>query len=406
MKITVENGKMYVPNNPTIPYIIGDGIGRDITPVALKVFDVAVEKVYNGQRKIEWLKIIAGEEALEKKGEPLPKETIETIKEYIVAIKGPLTTPVGGGYRSLNVTMRQTLDLFVCFRPVRYFNGMPSPMKHPELLDVIIFRENTEDVYAGIEWPYDSKESIEIKNFLKDKLNVNIKENSGIGIKPISISGSKRIGKAAIDYALKYGRKSITIMHKGNIMKYTEGLFKNAIYQFAEEKFKDTVITEKELTEKYNGKIPDGKIVLKDRIADALFQQLLLRPSEYDIIVAPNLNGDYISDACAAQVGGLGMAPGGNINFNTHVALFEATHGSAPKHAGKNEINPGSIILSGAEMFEYMGWDKVKKVIIAAIEKTIQEKYVTYDLARQIDGATKVSTSDFGNRIIKNMEEI
>ncbi|MEA3313798.1 MAG: isocitrate dehydrogenase (NADP(+)) [Caldisericota bacterium] len=406
MKITVENNKMHVPDNPTIPYIIGDGIGRDITPVALKVFDAAVEKAYNGQRRVEWLKIIAGEEALEKKGEPLPKETIETIKEYVVAIKGPLTTPVGGGYRSLNVTMRQTLDLFVCFRPVRYFNGVPSPMKHPELLDVIIFRENTEDVYAGIEWPYDSKESIEIKNFLKDKLNVNIKENSGIGIKPISVSGSKRIGKAAIDYALKYGRKSVTIMHKGNIMKYTEGLFKNAIYQLAEEKYKDTIITEKESIEKYNGKIPDGKIVLKDRIADAMFQQLLLRPSEYDIIVAPNLNGDYVSDACAAQVGGLGMAPGGNINFNTHIALFEATHGSAPKHAGKNEINPGSIILSGTEMFEYMGWNKVKKVIIAAIEKTIQEKYVTYDLARQIDGATKVSTSDFGDRIIKNMEDI
>ncbi len=406
MKITVENGKMHVPNNPTIPYIIGDGIGRDITPVAIKVFDAAVEKAYNGQRKVEWLKILAGEEALEKKGEPLPKETIEAIKEYVVSIKGPLTTPVGGGYRSLNVTMRQVLDLFVCFRPVRYFTGVPSPMKHPELLDVIIFRENTEDVYAGIEWPYDSKESIEIKNFLKDKLNVNIKENSGIGIKPISISGSKRIGKAAIDYALKYGRKSVTIMHKGNIMKYTEGLFKNAIYQLAEEEYKDTVITEKELTEKYNGKMPDGKIVLNDRIADAMFQQLLLRPSEYDIIVAPNLNGDYISDACAAQVGGLGMAPGGNINFNTHVALFEATHGSAPKHAGKNEINPGSMILSGAEMFEYMGWDEVKKVIITAIEKTIQEKYVTYDLARQIDGARKVSTSDFGDRIIKNMEDI
>jgi isocitrate dehydrogenase len=404
MKITVENGKMHVPDNPTIPYITGDGIGRDITPVAMKVFDAAVEKAYNGQRKVEWLKILAGEEALEKKGEPLPEETIEAIKEHVVAIKGPLTTPVGGGYRSLNVTMRQVMDLFVCFRPVRYFDGVPSPMKHPELLDVIIFRENTEDVYAGIEWPYDSKEAIEVQNFLKDKLNVDIKENSGIGIKPISVSGSKRIGKAAIDYALKYGRKSVTVMHKGNIMKYTEGLFKNAIYQLAEEEYKDTVITEKELTEKYNGKLPDGKILLNDRIADAMFQQILLRPSEYDIIVAPNLNGDYISDACAAQVGGLGMAPGGNINFNTHIALFEATHGSAPKHAGKNEINPGSMLLSGAEMFEYMGWDEVKKVIITAIEKTIKEKYVTYDLARQIDDAIKVSTSDFGDRIIKNME--
>jgi len=404
MKITVENGEMHIPASPTIPYILGDGIGRDITPVALKVFDAAIEKAYGNKRKIEWLKLLAGKEAIEKKGEPLPKETIETIREYVVAIKGPLTTPVGGGYRSLNVTMRQALDLFVCFRPVRYFNGVPSPTKHPELLDVIVFRENIEDVYAGIEWPYDSAEAAEIRNFLKNKLNVNLRDDSGIGIKPISVFCSRRVGKAAIDYAVKYGRKSVTVVHKGNIMKYTEGLFKNAIYQLAEEEYKDKVITEKEVKEKYDGKVPEGKIVLKNRIADAMFQQLLLRPSEYDIIVTPNLNGDYISDACAAQVGGLGLAPGGNINFNTHTALFEATHGSAPKHAGKNEVNPGSIILSGAEMFEYMGWSKVKNIIVSAIENTIKEKYVTYDLARQIDGATKVSTSDFGNRIIKNME--
>jgi len=405
MKITVENGKLVVPDHPTIPYILGDGIGRDITPVALKVFDAAVEKAFNGKRKVEWKKILAGEEAIEKFNEPLPQETIDTIREYVIAIKGPLTTPVGGGYRSLNVTLRQKLDLFVCFRPVRYLKGVPSPMKHPELLDVVVFRENTEDVYAGIEWPYDSAEAKEVSNFLKNKMGVELREDSGIGIKPISVFGSKRIGKAAIDYALKYGRKSVTVVHKGNIMKYTEGLFKNVIYALADDpEYKDKVITEERVKAEFDGKVPEGKIVLKNRIADAMFQQLLLRPDEYDVIVTPNLNGDYLSDAAAAQVGGLGMAPGGNINFNTHIALFEATHGSAPKHAGKNEVNPGSIILSGAEMFEYMGWDKVKYMLIKAIEKTIAEKYVTYDLARQIEGATKVSTSEFGDRIIKNLE--
>ncbi len=405
MKITVENGKMIVPDNPTIPYILGDGIGRDITPVALKVFDAAVEKAFGGKKKIEWMKILAGEEAIEKKGEPLPKETIDTIREYVVAIKGPLTTPVGGGYRSLNVTLRQVLDLFVCLRPVRYLKGVPSPMKRPELLDIVVFRENTEDVYAGIEWPYDTAEAAEVRNFLKNKMNVKVREDSGIGIKPISVFGSERIGRAAIDYALKYNRKSVTVVHKGNIMKYTEGLFKNVIYSLADvPEYKDKVITEEKVTKEFGGKVPDGKIVLKNRIADAMFQQLLLRPSEYDIIVTPNLNGDYLSDAAAAQVGGLGMAPGGNINFNTHIALFEATHGSAPKHAGKNEVNPSSIILSGAEMFQYLGWDKVKTMIIDAIEKTIAQKYVTYDLARQIEGATKVSTSEFGNRIIENLE--
>lgn len=405
MKITVENGKLVVPDHPTIPYILGDGIGRDITPVALKVFDAAVEKAFNGKRKVEWKKILAGEEAIEKFNEPLPQETIDTIREYVIAIKGPLTTPVGGGYRSLNVTLRQKLDLFVCFRPVRYLKGVPSPMKHPELLDVVVFRENTEDVYAGIEWPYDSAEAKEVSNFLKNKMGVELREDSGIGIKPISVFGSKRIGKAAIDYALKYGRKSVTVVHKGNIMKYTEGLFKNVIYALADDpEYKDKVITEERVKAEFDGKVPEGKIVLKNRIADAMFQQLLLRPDEYDVIVTPNLNGDYLSDAAAAQVGGLGMAPGGNINFNTHIALFEATHGSAPKHAGKNEVNPGSIILSGAEMFEYMGWDKVKYMLINAIEKTIAEKYVTYDLARQIEGATKVSTSEFGDRIIKNLE--
>lgn len=407
MKITVENGKMNVPNSPTIPYIVGDGIGRDITPVALKVFDAAVKKAYKGKRKIEWKKLLAGEEAIEKTGNPLPQETIDTINKYIVAIKGPLATPVGGGYRSLNVTMRQVLDLFVCFRPVCYLKGVPSPMKHPERLDVIIFRENTEDVYSGIEWPYDSTEAKEVINFLNTKMGVNIRDDSGIGVKPISVFGSRRIGKAAIDYALKYNRKSVTVVHKGNIMKYTEGLFKNVIYQLADtDEYKDKIITEERVMKESNGVIPEGKILLKNRIADAMFQQLLLRPAEYDVIVSPNLNGDYLSDACAAQVGGLGMAPGGNINFNTHVALFEATHGTAPKRADKNEINPSSVILSGVEMFEYMGWSEVKTIIINTIEKTIAEKYVTYDLARQIENATKVSTSAFGDRLIKNMEAI
>ncbi len=405
MKITVENGKMIVPDNPTIPYIIGDGIGRDITPVALKVFDAAVEKAYGGKKKVKWKKVLAGKEAIREKGEPLPQETIDTLREYIVSIKGPLTTPVGGGYRSLNVTLRQVLDLFVCLRPVKYLKGVPSPMKHPELLDIVVFRENTEDVYAGIEWPYDSAEAAEIRNFLKNKMNVNLRDDAGIGIKPISIFGSRRIGKAVIDYALKYGRKSVTVVHKGNIMKYTEGLFKKVIYDLADTPgYKDKLITEERVMKEFDGKVPEGKIVLKSRIADAMFQQLLLRPNEYDMIVTPNLDGDYLSDAAAAQVGGLGMAPGGNINFDTHIALFEATHGTAPKHADKNEINPGSIILSGGEMFQYLGWNKVKYMITEAIEKTIAEKYVTYDLARQIEGATKVSTSDFGDRIIKNLE--
>ncbi len=405
MKITVENGKMIVPDNPTIPYIVGDGIGKDITPVALKVFDAAVEKAFGGKKKVEWMKILAGEEAIEKKGEPLPQETIDTIREYVVAIKGPLTTPVGGGYRSLNVTLRQVLDLFVCLRPVKYLKGVPSPMKHPELLDIVVFRENTEDVYAGIEWPYDTAEAAEVRNFLKNKMNVKLRDDTGIGIKPISVFGAERIGRAAIDYALKYGRKSVTVVHKGNIMKYTEGLFKNVIYSLADApEYKDKVITEERVVKEFGGKVPEGKIVLKNRIADAMFQQLLLRPDEYDVIVTPNLNGDYLSDAAAAQVGGLGMAPGGNINFNTHIALFEATHGSAPKHAGKNEVNPSSLILSGTEMFQYLGWDKVKYMIIDAIEKTIAQKYVTYDLARQIEGATKVSTSEFGDRIIENLE--
>jgi len=299
-----------LPDNPTIPYIVGDGIGRDITPVGLRVIDAAIEKAYGGRRKINWKKLLAGEEAIEEVGDVLPEETIEEIKRYKVAIKGPLTTPVGGGYRSVNVAIRQILDLYVCFRPVRYFKGVPSPLKRPELLDIIVFRENTEDVYAGIEWPFKAEEAKKIREFLEREFNIKIREDSGIGIKPISVFGSKRMGRAAIEYALRHGRRSVTIMHKGNIMKYTEGLFRDAIYELAKEEYSKKVITEEDLLREYGGKVPEGKIVLKDRIADAMFQQILLRPDEYDIIVTPNLNGDYISDACAAQVGGLGMAPG------------------------------------------------------------------------------------------------
>lgn len=395
-----------LPDNPTIPYIVGDGIGRDITPVSLKVIDAAVEKAYGGKRKITWKKVLAGEEAIEEVGDVLPAETIEEIKKHKIAIKGPLTTPVGGGYRSVNVAIRQILDLYVCFRPVRYFRGVPSPLKRPELVNIIVFRENTEDVYAGIEWPFNAEEAKKIRKFLEEAFGIKLREDSGIGIKPISVYGSKRMGRAAIEYAINHGRKSVTIMHKGNIMKYTEGLFRDAIYELAKEEYRDKVITEEELIKDYEGRVPEGKIVLKDRIADAMFQQLLLRPDEYDILVTPNLNGDYISDAAAAQVGGLGMAPGANINFETGIAVFEATHGSAPKYAGKNMANPCSFLLSGAEMLEYIGWREAKELIIEGIQRTIEEKFVTYDLARQIEGAKEVSTSDFGERIIEHIKSM
>lgn len=393
-------------DNPTIPYIVGDGIGRDIIPVGLKVLDAAVEKAYKGKRKINWKKLLAGEEAIKEVGDVLPQETIHEIKKHKVAIKGPLTTPVGGGYRSVNVAIRQILDLYVCFRPVRYFRGVPSPLKRPELIDIIVFRENTEDVYAGIEWPFNSEEARKTREFLKETFGIKLREDSGIGIKPISVYGAKRMGKAAIEYALHHGRKSITIMHKGNIMKYTEGLFRDAIYELAKEECKDKVITEEELIRDYGGKAPEGKIVLKDRIADAMFQELLLRPEEYDILVTPNLNGDYVSDAVAAQVGGLGIAPGANINFETGIAVFEATHGSAPKFAGKNMANPCSFILSGAEMLEYIGWKEAKELIIEGIQRAIEEKYVTFDLAQQMEGAREVSTSEFGERVIDHIKNM
>jgi isocitrate dehydrogenase len=401
-KIKMKDGKLIVPNEPVIPYIEGDGVGADISPVMRKVLDAAVKKAYGGKRKIAWKKILAGEEAQKEKGERLPQETVDAIKEHLVAIKGPLTTPVGGEFRSLNVTMRQMLDLYCCLRPVRWFDGTPAPVKEPQKLNVVIFRENTEDVYAGIEWKEGSAEAKKVINFLNNEMGKKVREDSGIGIKPISIGGTKRLVEAAIRYAIDNKRKSVTIVHKGNIMKFTEAAFCEWGYEVAKEKFGDRIVTEKEVTEK-GGKVPEGKILMNDRIADAMFQQLLLRPEDYDVIATPNLTGDYLSDACAAQVGGLGMAPGANINYTTGYALFEATHGTAPKHAGQDKVNPGSLILSGAMMLEYIGWKEAAKLVEDSLDATIRSKKVTYDLERQIKGATLLKCSEFGDEIIKNM---
>ncbi|GBD93735.1 isocitrate dehydrogenase [NADP] [bacterium BMS3Abin05] len=402
-KVTIVDGKLSVPDNPIIPFIEGDGTGPDIWRAAKIVLDASVQKAYNGKRKIEWMELYAGDKAHNLYGEWLPDETIKMISEYIIAIKGPLTTPVGGGFRSLNVTMRKVLELYACVRPVKYYKGVPSPVKHPEKMDVIIFRENTEDVYAGIEWREGTSEALKIIGFLKDEFDVNIRKDSGVGIKPISEYGSKRLVRKAIQYALENKRKSVTLMHKGNIMKYTEGAFKDWGYKVAAEEFGDVTLSEADLWDKYDGKMPDGKILIKDRIADNMFQQVLTRTNEYDIIATPNLNGDYISDACAAQVGGLGMAPGANIG--DYVGLFEATHGTAPKYAGLDKVNPGSLILSGVMMLKYMGWNEAGELIEKAISETILQKRVTYDLHRQIEGATLLKCSEFGSAIVENMEQ-
>jgi len=399
-KITITGGKLNVPDEPIIPIIEGDGVGVDISPVMQKVVDTAVQKAYGGKRKIHWKPILAGEKAIAASGQLLPDESINAIKEHLVAIKGPLTTPVGGGFRSLNVTMRQVLDLYACVRPVRYYSGVPSPMKDPEKLDVVIFRENTEDVYAGIEWQRGTPEQAKVIEFLAS-MGKKVKADSGIGIKPISESGSKRLVRAAITYALKHKRKSVTLMHKGNIMKFTEGAFLAAGYEVAKE-FGEQVVTEKEVTE---GKSAEGKLLIKDRIADSMFQQLLLRPDEYDVIATTNLNGDYVSDAAAAQAGGLGIAPGANINYSVSgIALFEATHGTAPKYAGQDKVNPGSLILSAVMMLQYMNWMEAADLVEKAFAKTIQQKVLTYDLARQVEGAKEVKCSEFGNAIIQNMD--
>ena len=403
-KITVEKGKLIVPNNPILAFIEGDGTGPDIWRASKRVFDSAVDKAYMGNKKIAWMEIYAGEKALSIYGKDqwLPAETVNAIQEFQIAIKGPLTTPIGGGIRSLNVALRQLLDLFACVRPVKYYTGVPSPMKKPQEVDIVIYRENTEDVYAGIEFKSGTKEAEDVREYIEKKSGKKIRKNSSIGIKPMSEFGSRRLVKKAIDYAIANNKKSVTLVHKGNIMKFTEGYFKEWGYQVAKEEYKDIFITEDELSSKYNSRLPEGKIVIKDRIADSMFQQLLLRPSEYDVLATPNLNGDYISDAAAAQVGGLGIAPGANISYST--AIFEATHGTAPKYANLDKINPGSLILSGVMMFEYMGWNKVGELIENALKKTIKSKIVTYDFARQMEGAKEVKTSRFADEIIKNMK--
>jgi len=402
-KITIKDGKLNVPDNPIIPFIEGDGTGPDIWRAARMVFDAAVEKAYGGKRKVVWFEIYAGEKANKVYGREvwLPDDTLEAIKEHIIAIKGPLTTPVGGGIRSLNVTLRQVLDLYACVRPVKYYEGVPSPMKRPQDVDVVIFRENTEDVYAGIEWKMGSPEALKMIEILEKEFGVQVRKDSGIGVKPMSEFGSKRLVRKAIKYAIENGRGSVTLVHKGNIMKFTEGAFREWGYQVALEEFREYVITEDELNKDYGGKQPDSKIVIKDRIADNMFQQLITRPAEYDVIATPNLNGDYLSDAAAALVGGLGIAPGGNIS--DFYAVFEATHGTAPKYAGLDKVNPGSVILSGVMMFEYIGWKEAAKLIEYGMQETIKQKFVTYDFARQMEGAVEVKTSEFAQKIVENI---
>ncbi|HUB06168.1 MAG TPA: isocitrate dehydrogenase (NADP(+)) [Myxococcales bacterium] len=404
-RITVSpKGIPSVPDDPIIPFIEGDGTGPDIWKASQVVFDAAVEKAYRGKKKIHWFEVFAGEKANQVYGANtwLPEDTLQAIESYAVAIKGPLTTPVGGGFRSVNVSLRQRLDLYACIRPVRYFQGVPSPMKEPGKLDVVIFRENTEDVYAGIEWKSGTREANEVIDFLRQKLGVTaIRDASGIGIKPMSAFGTKRLVRRALQYAIDHGKPSVTLVHKGNIMKYTEGAFRDWGYELAREEFADRTVTEQDVTEKHGGKAPAGKILVKDRIADSMFQQVLLRPDEYSVVATPNLNGDYLSDACAAQVGGLGIAPGGNVGDKA--AVFEATHGTAPKYAGQDKINPGSVILSGVMMFEHMGWQEAANLIVHGMERTIAAKTVTYDFERLMPGAKLVKCSEFGREIVKNM---
>ncbi|MBD8005267.1 NADP-dependent isocitrate dehydrogenase [Bacillus norwichensis] len=418
-KITVSNGVLNTPDHPIIPFIEGDGTGPDIWAAAKRVLDAAVEKAYGGKRKIDWKEVYAGEKAHNKFGEWLPEETLDTIREYLIAIKGPLTTPIGGGFRSLNVALRQELDLYVCLRPVRYFDGVPSPVKRPEDTDMVIFRENTEDIYAGIEYQEGSEEVKKLIDFLQNEMGVNkirFPETSGIGIKPVSSEGTKRLVRAAINYAIKEGRKSLTLVHKGNIMKFTEGAFKNWGYEVAEQEFGDKVFTwnqydkikEEQGTEAANKAQADaeaaGKIIIKDAIADIFLQQILTRSKEFDVVATMNLNGDYISDALAAQVGGIGIAPGANINYDSGHAIFEATHGTAPKYAGLDKVNPSSVILSGVLMLEHIGWVEAAQLITKSMEKTIESKVVTYDFARLMEGATEVKTSEFGTKLIDNMD--
>ncbi len=400
---TDQSGAIITPDNPIVGYIEGDGVGPDITATALKVFNAAIKKTFNGQKEICWWEIPAGEKSFKEYGEYLMEDAFEAILKARVAIKGPLTTPVGGGFRSLNVTLRQRLNLYACVRPVRYIEGVPAPVKRPEDVNMVIFRENMEDLYKGIEWSSGSDEAKKIIRFLDDQMGVSVDELSGVGIKPISPSATKKLVKMAIQYALDHNRKTVTLIHKGNIMKFTEGAFRDWGYEAAKEEFPDKVIFEDDLWNEYSGKLPEGKILINDRIADAAFQQVLLRPREYEVFATPNLNGDYLSDALAAQVGGLGMAPGANIGDDC--AIFEATHGSAPKYTGMDKVNPGSLILSGVMMLEHMGWEAPGKLIVDAMAETVKSGKVTYDLARQLPGAEELSCSGFGAAVIENMDK-
>jgi len=396
-RIEVSGGSFQVPDKPIIPFIEGDGTGADIWRASVRVFDAAVERAYAGKKKVHWMEVLAGQKAFDATGEWMPAESLEAVREFKIAIKGPLTTPVGGGIRSLNVALRQELDLYACIRPVRYFEGVGSPMKDPGKVNIVIFRENIEDVYSGIEFKSGSPEAEKLRQYLKSEFNKNVREGSAIGIKPMSPFGSKRLVEMAIKYAIKKGKKSVTLMHKGNIMKFTEGGFKDWGYELAAEKFAGQVVREDDASA-----AGSNAVIIKDRIADSMFQQLLLRPSEYDVIATPNLNGDYVYDAAAAQVGGLGIAPGGNVG--DEAAVFEATHGTAPKYANLDKINPGSVILSGVMMFEQMGWQEAADMVMRGMESAITAKTVTYDLARQMPGSTEVSTSKFGDCVIAGMQ--
>ena len=396
-----ENLRLNVPPDPNIGFIEGDGVGPDVSAAARLVLDAAVEKAYGSTRSIHWLKLLAGEEAWRTTGEYLPENTLQWLQQCLVAIKGPLTTPVGGGIRSLNVALRQLLDLYACIRPIRHFPGIPSPVKHPEKVNIVVFRENTEDVYAGIEWAAGSQEAVRLTEILREQFGVRLADESGIGIKTISRSGTERLVRRAIQYALERRLQSVTLVHKGNIMKFTEGAFMQWGYQLAASAFREETLTETELFEEYGGTVPNGRVVIKDRIADNMFQQALLRPQEYHVLATPNLNGDYLSDALAAQVGGLGMSPGANIGDSC--AIFEATHGSAPKYAGMDKVNPGSLILSGVMMLEHIGWMEAAELVNRALERTILEKIVTYDLARQMDGAREVRCSQFAQAIVERL---
>ncbi len=401
-KITAQNGKLNVPDNPIIAFIEGDGIGPDIMKASLRIWNAAVEKAYGGKRKIAWMEVYAGEKAAALyNGDYMPEETFDALREYLIGIKGPLTTPVGGGFRSLNVTIRQVLDLYSCVRPVRWYKGVPSPLKHPEEVDAVIFRENTEDVYAGIEYEAGTPENAKLAKFLREEMGAKFFDDAGIGIKPISAFGSKRLVRAAIKYAIERKRKSVTLVHKGNIQKFTEGAFMKWGYEVAAQEFPNETIAWSDVEKNHGGKVPAGKILIQDSIADIIFQKMILRPSEFDVLATPNLNGDYLSDAVAAEVGGVGIAPGANIG--DEVAVFEATHGTAPKYSNLDKVNPGSLLFSGVMLLEHIGWDEAAELINRAYEATLDQKVVTYDFARQMDGAKEVKTSEFATAVIGNM---